>query len=200
MRGRWRQVGVAVLLALLVGACGVTADDDPEVIAGDEIPEDLLDPTPTTSTAPAGATAEVTVYLLQRTGSTTQLVPVTREVQDPTRPGERVEALLQPPTEPEKERGLTSSIPAETVLLGTPVLDAERQQLTLDFSEELFAVEGTELSQAFAQIVWTVTELEGVRGVRFLVEGEPQRAPNADGVEQDGAVTATGDYWSLRPR
>lgn len=200
MRRVWRLAGGAVLVGLLVGACGVTAEDEPEVIAADDIPEELLDPAPSTSSAPPGATAEVTVYLLQRTGSTTQLVAVTREVQDPTRPGERVEALLQPPSEQEKERGLTSSIPAETVLLGTPVLDSDRQELTLNFSEELFAVEGTELSQAFAQIVWTVTELEGVRGVRFLVEGEPQRAPNADGVEQDGAVTATGDYWSLRPR
>lgn len=194
---RW----AAVLLAAVVGmaGCGVTADGEPEVIAGDEIPAELLDPNPTTSTTLEGATASITVYLLQRTGSTTQLVPVAREVEDPGRAGERIEALLQPTSEEEKARGLTSSIPADTVLLGTPDLDAERQELTLDFSEELFAVEGTELSQAFAQIVWTVTELEGVRRVLFLVEGEPQRAPDADGVEQDGAVS-TADYWSLRPR
>jgi spore germination protein GerM len=192
---------LAVLLAAMVGlaGCGVTADGEPELIAGDEIPDELLDPNPTTSTTRPGATAAVTVYLLQRTGSTTQLVPVVREVEDPSRPGERIEALLQPTTEEEKARGLTSSIPADTVLLGTPSLDVERQELTLDFSEELFSVEGTELAQAFGQIVWTVTELEGVRRVLFLVEGEPQRAPDADGVEQDGAVS-TADYWSLRPR
>jgi spore germination protein GerM len=192
---------LAVLLAAMVGlaGCGVTADGEPELIAGDEIPDELLDPNPTTSTTRPGATAAVTVYLLQRTGSTTQLVPVVREVEDPSRPGERIEALLQPTTEEEKARGLTSSIPADTVLLGTPSLDVERQELTLDFSEELFSVEGTELAQAFGQIVWTVTELEGVRRVLFLVEGEPQRSPDADGVEQDGAVS-TADYWSLRPR
>ncbi|MFP5254308.1 MAG: GerMN domain-containing protein [Acidimicrobiia bacterium] len=192
---------LAVLLAAMIGlaGCGVTADGEPELIAGDEIPDELLDPNPTTSTTRPGATAAVTVYLLQRTGSTTQLVPVVREVEDPSRPGERIEALLQPTTEEEKARGLTSSIPADTVLLGTPSLDVERQELTLDFSEELFSVEGTELAQAFGQIVWTVTELEGVRRVLFLVEGEPQRAPDADGVEQDGAVS-TADYWSLRPR
>lgn len=194
---RW----LAPLLVAGVGlaACGVTGDGEPELIAGDEIPAELLDPNPTTSTTRVGATAEITVYLIQRTGSTTQLVPVSREVEDPSRPGERIEVLLQPTTEGEKALGLTSSIPADTVLLGTPELDAERQELTLDFSEELFSVEGSELSQAFAQIVWTVTELEGVRRVRFLIEGEPQRALDADGVEQDGAVS-TADYWSLRPR
>lgn len=199
MTARRRGIVLLVATALALTACGVTADSEPEVIAGDEIPAELLDPNPTTSTTREGATAAITVYLLQRTGSTTELVPVVREVEDPSRPGERIEALLQPTSEDEKARGLTSSIPADTVLLGTPDLDLERQELTLDFSEELFAVEGTELSQAFAQIVWTVTELEGVRRVLFLVEGEPQRAPDADGVEQDGAVS-TADYWSLRPR
>jgi spore germination protein GerM len=196
---RVRCTAALVALLVAVGGCGVTADGEPELIAGDEVPAELLDPNPTPSTTRPGATAAVTVYLLQRTGSTTQLVPVTREVEDPVRPGERVEALLRPTSESEKGRGLTSSIPSDTVLLGAPQLDPGRQELTLDFSEELFAVEGTELSQAFAQIVWTVTELEGVRRVRFLVEGEPQRAPDADGVEQDGAVS-TADYWSLRPR
>lgn len=194
-----RWLALVLAMALSLAACGVTAEDEPELIAGDEVPADLLDPGSTTSTTPPGATAEVVVYLLQRAGSDTQLVPVTREVEDPTRPGERVEALLQPTSEEEKALGLTSSIPADTVLLGTPNVDPESQELTLDFSQELFAVEGSELSQAFAQIVWTVTELEGVRRVRFLVEGEPQRAPDADGVEQDGAVS-TADYWSLRPR
>ena len=195
-----RAAETLLAAVLAVAACGVTTDGDPELISGAEIPADLLEPEQTTSTTQPGATASVTVYLIKRTGTTTQLVPVTREVEDPSRPGQRVEALLRPTSREEQEQGLTSSIPTGTVLLGTPVLDTQTQELTLDFSEELFDVEGSELAQAFAQIVWTVTELEGVRGVRFLVEGEPQRAPNADGVEQDGAVTATGDYWSLRPR
>lgn len=196
-----RRLALALLAVLaLVAACGISTDADPDVIAGAEIPADLLDPEQSTTTTRPGATAAVTVYLIQRTGTTTQLVPVSREVEDPSRPGQRVEALLRATSRDEQDQGLTSSVPTGTVLLGTPVLDAATQELTLDFSEELFDVEGSELAQAFAQIVWTVTELEGVRGVRFLVEGEPQRALNADGVEQDGAVTATGDYWPLRPR
>lgn len=197
---RWRFLVVVVIAALALGACGISTDAEPDVIAGGEVPADLLEPEQTTSTTRAGADAEVTVYLIQRTGTRTELVPVSREVEDPSRPGQRVEALLRPTSRDEQELGLTSSVPTGTVLLGTPVHDASTQELTLDFSEELFDVESSELAQAFAQIVWTVTELEGVRGVRFLVEGEPQRALNADGVEQDGAVTATGHYWSLRPR
>ena len=192
---------VAALLALLLVAtgCGLGANSEPDEITADEIPADLLDPNPSTSTTREGATATVTVYLIRRTGSDTRLAPVSREVEDPTRPGTRLEALLQPTTEQEQAQGLTSSIPTGTVLLGTPELDAANQELVVDLSSALFDVEGPELAQAFAQIVWTVTELEGVRRVRFLVDGEPQRAPDAEGVEQDGAVT-TADYRSLAPQ
>jgi spore germination protein GerM len=187
-----------VVLGLLVAACGVAADGEPEVIGANEVPTDLLSPNPSTSTTIEGATSSVVVYLLRRTGSGTRLVAVQREVEDPTRPGERIDALLQPTTPDEQARGLTSSIPTDTVLLSAPQLDPTTQELVVDLSGALFDVEGTELAQAFAQIVWTVTQLEGVRRVRFLVDGEPQRAPDEDGVEQDGAVTIV-DYRSLAP-
>jgi spore germination protein GerM len=193
-----RLLALVVVLGLIVAACGVAANGEPEVIGADEVPSDLISPNASTSTTVEGATASVIVYLLRRTGSDTRLVAVQREVGDPSRPGERIEALLQPTTPDEQARGLTSSIPTDTMLLGTPQLDTATQELVVDLSGALFDVEGTELAQAFAQIVWTVTQLEGVRRVRFLVDGEPQRAPDEDGVEQDGAVTIV-DYRSLAP-
>ncbi|HEX4867789.1 MAG TPA: GerMN domain-containing protein [Acidimicrobiales bacterium] len=193
-----RLLALVVVLGLIVAACGVAANGEPEVIGDDEVPADLISPNPSTSTTVEGATASVIVYLLRRTASGPRLVAVQREVEDPTRPGGRIEALLQPTTPEEQARGLTSSIPTDTELLGTPQLDPTTQELVVDLSGALFDVEGTELAQAFAQIVWTVTQLEGVRRVRFLVDGEPQRAPDEDGVEQDGAVTIV-DYRSLAP-
>jgi spore germination protein GerM len=80
-----------------------------------------------------------------------------------------------------------------------PVLDAEDSELVVDLSSEFLSIEGPELPKAFAQIVWTVSELDGVRQVRFLVEGEEIRAQNADGAEQEGAVTRA-DYIALAPR
>ena len=79
-----------------------------------------------------------------------------------------------------------------------PVLDPDTGELVLDLSSEFLSIEGPELPKAFAQIVWTVMELDGVRQVRFLVDGEAIRAQDADGAEQDGPVSRS-NYTSLRP-
>ena len=189
---------VVALLGLVAG-CGLSAESEPHAIDTKDLPKDLLDANAGTSTTQLGtATATVTVYLLERTGETTRLAPVEREVEDPTQAGDRLDALLRPTTDAEQARGLISSIPTDTVLLNTELNQAE-QELVVDLSGALFDVQGKELANAFAQIVWTATEIEGVRKVRFKVDGEPYRAPNAEGIEQPGAVTSA-DYRPLAPR
>ena len=193
----WRGTAGLLAVALAVAGCGLSEDSGPQAIRTDELPADLLDPNTSTSTTLTGVTTTVTVYLIRGEGDETHLEPVTREVEDPTRAGERIDALLSPTTEQEQDDGLISSIPSDTALLGTE-LDEETDELVIDLSGALFDVEATELAQAFAQIVWTVSEMEGVRRVRFRVDGEDFRAPNAEGIEQDGAVT-TADYRALAP-
>lgn len=199
-RRRWAALWVLALLGLLVGAtgCGIAADDEPQAIPGDELPAELLDPNPpTSSTTVDGTGATVVVYLLVRSGSTTRLAPAAREVSDPTRPADRINALLEATSADEQEAGLISSIPTDTVLLDTD-LNEDDQELVVDLSGALFDVQGPELARAFAQLVWTVTELDSVRQVRFRVDGEAFRAPDDEGVEQDGAVTRA-DYSELAP-
>jgi len=113
--------------------------------------------------------------------------------------GDRIVALLSQPSETEASDGLTTSIPADTTLRAEPVLDEEASELVIDLSSEFLSIEGPELPKAFAQIVWTVSEMPGVRQVRFLVDGEEIRAQNAAGAEQEGAVTRA-DYIALAPR
>lgn len=195
-----RLLAALLALALVSGtaACGVNADDEPVAIPAEDLPPDLLDPNPPTSTTLSGSpTMAVTVYLLTRSGNTTRLTPVEREVEAATS-RDVINALLAPPSREEQALGLISSIPADTVLLDTELVDAD-DELVVDLSGDLFDVEGSELANAFAQIVWTVTELEGVRQVRFRVEGVGRRAPNAEGTEQPGAVTRA-DYADLAPR
>lgn len=190
-----RLLLVALLaVALLVGGCGLSTDDEPDLIALDEVPAELLEPEVVTSTT--AGTTPVTVYLIERTEAGARLVPARRTADDASRPGPRIEALLAPTTAAEQRRGYTSSIPAGTSLLSAPELDARTGVLTLDVSDDLFGIEGTELVLAFAQLVYTATELESVERVRFLVEGEPERALDARGVEQAGAV-GREDYASL---
>lgn len=198
-----RRLGIRALAGLLaavllLAGCGLAADDEPRAIAPDDLPADILDPGTSTSTTASGLTSPVTVYLLTREGDTTRLAPVVREVEDPSRPGQRITALLAGVTEDEQDQGLVSSIPADTVLLGTELID-DRQELIVDLSGALFDIQARELANAFAQIVWTVTELDNVSQVRFRVDGEAYRAPNAEGVEQEGAVTKA-DYRALDPR
>lgn len=195
-----RALLALVAVALLVGGCGLSEDGQPRAIAPDNLPPDLLDPNAgsSTSTLPTG-TAVVTVYFLEEVGDRVRLSPVERDVNDPTNPGDRIAALFAQPTEAETETGLTTTIPADTVLLDV-VENPESDELVLFLSPELFAIEGEELARAFAQIVWTVTEPDGggFRSVRFVVDGEPIRALDAEGAEQEGAVTRA-DYSAVRP-
>lgn len=199
-RGRVLAVGV-VSLSIIVGAagCGIAADRRPEVIDAADLPADLLDPNPpSTTTIPGSATtASVAVYFLTRQGDATRLTPVQRDVANGSRAADRIKAVLTGPSADEQQLGLISTIPTDTVLLDTTFVPADGE-LIVNLSGALFDVQGKELANAFAQLVWTVTEGPDVRQVRFKVDGQAYRAPNAEGIEQDGAVTR-GDYNSLAP-
>jgi spore germination protein GerM len=189
-------VGLAVAL---FAACGLSENSQPQVIDAAEVPRELLTVSPSSSTTLAASptTASATVYFLRVTDGVTHLVAVQREVADATRPGDRLIALLGAPTAEEGAAGVISSIPSDTVLLDTD-LDEATQELTIELSRSLFDVQGEELRNAFAQLVWTATELTGIRRVRFVVDGQVYRAPDEAGIEQPGAVTRS-DYRTLAP-
>ncbi len=191
--------GFLAVVLLLVAGCGITADGDPRTIEAADLPADLLDPNPPSATTLPGssATASVTVYFVLREGDTTRLAPVRREVAAASRAADRINAILVPTSPEEQQLGLITSLPTDTVLLDTTFVPAT-QELIVNLSGALFDVQGKELANAFAQLVWTVTELPDVRQVRFRVDGRAYRAPNAAGIEQDGAVTR-GDYNALAP-
>ena len=185
-----------MVLALLAG-CGLSAERKPSVIAAKDLPADLLDPNASTSTTlkQSPTTASVLVYFLVQAGTTTRLAAVHREVKDARRPRDRLMALLVPPTTEEQGHGLLTSIPAATVLLDSKLTDGE---LVINLSRSLFDIQGQELRNAFAQLVWTATEIPGVARVRFLVAGAEYRVPDENGIEQPGAVTRA-NYLTLAP-
>lgn len=196
-----RRLLLALLATLaLAGGCGLSADDGPQAIAPENLPPDLLDPNPSSSTtlSESATTTSVTVYFLETVGDTERLTAAEREVKDPTLPADRLNALFsQQPDENEASDGLVTSIPADTVLLTAPRVEGS-DQVVINLSPELFSIQGPELAKAFAQIVWSVTEVDGIRRVRFLVDGQARNALDADGAEKDGAVTR-GDYRALAP-
>ena len=70
----------------------------------------------------------------------------------------------------------------------------------VDLSDDIFTIEGEALAQAYAQIVWTATELgPAATAVRFAVDGEPTpRARRRRRRARTGAVTPS-DYAALAP-
>ena len=196
-RARIIRPVVGVLAVVLLAGCGLSAERKPSVIASKDLPAELLDPNASTSTTlgRSPTTASVVVYFLVQQDTATHLVGVLREVKDASRPRDRLVALLVPPTPEEQAKGLLTSIPAATVLLDTKLTDGE---LVINLSRSLFDIQGQELRNAFAQLVWTATEIPGVARVRFLVAGAEYRVPDENGIEQPGAVTRT-NYLTLAP-
>lgn len=196
-----RRLLAPLVAFALVGGCGISEDDGPQAIPLENLPPDLLDPSPGSSTTlPASETTPVTVYFLERVGDRDRLVAVDRRVRDPSQRGVRINALLDEPTDAEVDQGITTSIPADTTLIDIAEGDGP-DEAVVNLSGELFDVEGEALAKAFAQIVWTVTgpDAGGYRLVRFLVDGDARNALDADGVEQDGPVQRS-DYAALAPR
>lgn len=195
-----RRARLALMAIVLVtGGCGLSEDGSPQAIAPENLPPDLLNPNPGSSTtiAESADTTSVGVFFFEQVGDQQRLAEVDREVHDPTSPRPRLSALLSQP--PDSDEGFTTSIPADTVFREVRQIRAN-DELILFLSSELFDVEGEELAKAFAQIVYTVTapEAGGFRRVRFVVDNEPVRAIDADLVEQEGAVTRS-DYRAMAP-
>jgi hypothetical protein len=192
--------GPLLVLAAL-GGCGVPADDGPQAIARADLPPDLLNPNPGSSTTlpESAGTTTVEVYLLEEIAEGVRLVAVDREVTDATVPNERLATLFGGATAAEIDTGITSGIPADTVLLDVTT-DPESREVMIDISNDIFTIEGEALAQAFAQMVWTATEPDagGFRQVRFFVDGEPTTVLDGDGTEKDGPVTRL-DYDTFEP-
>ena len=196
-----RALALALAVIAVAAGCGVTEDDEPQAIAPENLPPDLLDPNPGSSTtlAESPRTTTVDVYLLEDTPEGVRLVAVQREVAEPSIPHDRVVALFGETTEEEADQGLYTNIPADTVLRDVEA-DDEGEEVVVNLSSEIFDIEGESLAQAFAQIVWTVTEPDagGYRQVRFLVDGVATPVLDGDGAEQEGTV-ARSDYTAFAP-
>lgn len=196
---RWTLVVMALLLG--ISACGLSANGSPQAIPPEDLPAGLLDPNPSSSTTlpESGATTTITVYFLTRSGDGSALAPVQRQVKtsEVGVPGARILALFAQPTAEEQRRGVTTSVPADATLLSAPP-PVNNGDLVVNVSSELFSVQGQDLANAFAQIVWTVSEIPGINGVRFLRDGVEIAALDAEGTEQEGAVSIA-DYRSLVP-
>lgn len=193
------HLAVAVALAVLTAACRVGANDEPVELSG-SIPFGLLETTTSTSSSvPEQVTKEVTVYFLDPAEGE-RLVAVPRDVDVAA----DVQAVLRnlfsvrpDGSERPLETGLTSSIPESATLLSA-VFVPDSSRLIVDvrglFGNE--GIQGIDLRNALAQIVWTATDSPSVTEVVFRNSGVEVQALVDNGEVADGPVNRS-DYRSV---
>lgn len=197
-----RLVTLLLVAAVASGSCGVGTQDRPELLAADDVPDNLLDPNPpTTTTVPDdAAVTRVRVYFLETTADgETRLAPVEREIplDQLGDLGARLNLLLQqPPTPEEAEQGYSSNIPPDTVVNDTTVI-ASRELAVVDLSPEFFDIQGQGQRSAFAQVVCTAVDAPAISRVQFTIDGEPRSALLGDGTQQ--RTVSCADYPGLQP-
>ena len=191
---RASRLGLAILgTAVAAAACGVPQDPAPRVLEASALPEELAIPsTTTTSTEAPVPRQSVNLYFVDGEALSE---PIQRELATPAGLLASLEALIEGPTEEEAGDGLTSVIPAETVILGS---DLSNGVLQVNLAEgTLEQIEGALQSLAIAQLVFTATELPGVDWLWVLIEGEPRALPTDEGDVE--APVGRVHYASLGP-
>jgi hypothetical protein len=165
-----------VTLTFLAG-CGMRGQSTETRIEPADVPFELLELTPRVGPPPPeepGVGGQATIFLEGGTG----LVPVVRELGERARAADVLRALAAGPTPEEEALGVQTAITSGEAALSV------RTDGTLAVVElgDAFFSEGADQVTALAQIVFTLTGLEPITRIRFLVGAEPAEVPRADGV------------------
>lgn len=207
-----RAALIAAAMCLTASACGIPLDDEPQVISQEALPQTLQPgTTSTTTTLPSQLTEDVTIYLIDPGDGTASLVPVTRQIRVVDEGLAEIEQLileqllLGPTSEEQLEDNLTTALvaagdePIEVLSLRRPA----EGQIVVVLSEPP-AIEGSDRVVSFGQLVYTLTELNSVDRVRFLIvddAGEEQDISVKTDTEEGDVRRPVGrdDYESLSP-
>ena len=92
-------------------------------------------------------------------------------------------------------KNLTNTIPSSVRILG---LKLDGDVLDLDVSN-LDNVESTQQRLAFAQMVYTATDLPGIDAVRFSISGRSAQVPLDNATSKLDQAIDRGDYAQLDP-
>lgn len=177
-----RLAGLAAIVASLVG-CGISDDAEPRTIA-DHDRGVLVAPAAQPASTSSGRDR---IYLLAPEASATsrQLRASTRDVGDSV--SQRLTSLFGPLTVAEVSSRLRTAIP-EGLQLRTAVVQAD-EVVVVDVTSELLGLSRSSLVDAVAQIVFTATEVPGVRSLELRVNGQNLQWPAGDGELQSQPLT-----------
>jgi spore germination protein GerM len=190
-----RSAVALVALAVLAAGCGLPEDERPRLVTADEAPIALGGEAPEAATVAPGET-RARLYFFDADGV---LFAVQYPVADSNDPKlalmNALEALLIGPNDADDD--LHSALPVDLTIISVDITDTVAT-IDLGASAEggINSVVGIVLVQAFAQLVFTATEIDPVEAVRFTNNGLPQdaftdvEAPSSEPVTRD-------DYASL---
>lgn len=164
-----RNWAIAATALLLIPACGVSTDSSPR-----DLPQDERTVAPLQVAAGGQAEGPDRIYLAAP-GESRLLRSVPR---DTVSRRDLIEVLFAGPNDDELEEQYTTFLPAALALIDT---FQQGPLLFLDLSDEILELTGQPLAQALAQIVYTATELDGVKRVQITVDGQTKSWPRPVG-------------------
>jgi hypothetical protein len=190
-----RRLALGVILVVAFSSC---ASNAVRIIPNDELPRAIY-PQGRNNANVEPTTKVVTLYMVDGN----RLIPVERSgrvrkgISGPTLV---TRALLSGPTQEElTDKGYTTALPSEIELIA---VTRKGTLAEVDLSREFLRIEDTDQSEQYllrvAQIVFTLTELEKIDSVKFLVEGQAQSVPDQDGNLVNSPV-ARGRYNRFEP-
>lgn len=118
------------------------------------------------------------VYFYDPTWTTVVPVPIVLPVGNLT-PTALLQALLRGPND-WINPAVVSAIPAQTRLNVQSAFVLTDGVVEVSLTESVAALADEQRSRMAGQITWTLSQLEGVTGVRFLMNGAPYAVPEAD--------------------
>jgi spore germination protein GerM len=180
---------VWVIVALLGAGCGFPTDVEPRALPAGGAPDGILEgkPATTTVTTPPGSSTQVAVFFFAPVpAGGVRLVPVQRLVQAPATVEKVVSVLFRGPTDEEIARGLRTATNPRATVVGAPV---KLGIAAVDLAGNVAVGAGTEqVAMALAQIVYTATNLGGVVGLTFTIDGKKREVPQSDGTQTQAPV------------
>lgn len=187
---------LVLALAVTAGGCGLRADEKARAIPKASIPAELSERTASTTTTAVSAIGDQrVVYLVRNQGTDESLVSkpvVIRASSADEVPRAIIEQLVTNPPVDDKS-DVTSAIPP-----GTRIRSAVSNGDVLDIDlTNLGSIESTRQRLAVAQIVFTATEIPGIRGVRFSIDGTPSAVPLDDKSSDVNAIITREDFPKL---
>ena len=135
----------------------------------------------------------MTIYFI---GPELRLVPVKRTVTPPVTVEKVLQKLFAGPTTAEQLSGLRTAIRFDTRVLSAPI---EAKIALIDVSKTFAFGPVDDQIRAYAQVVFSAVDVNGVTGALFSVNGRRQEAPDGDGSNQS-APLGRGSYPQYTPR